>query len=63
MEYEVRVTAQAQEQLREIRDYIANELFAPDAAQNTLRLLASAMATLTYMPGRVRLVDDVLLDR
>ena len=36
MEYEVRVSAQAQEQLREIRDYITNELFAPDAAQNTL---------------------------
>ena len=36
MEYEVRITTQAQEQLREIRDYIANELFAPDAAQNTL---------------------------
>ncbi|MBR3873649.1 MAG: type II toxin-antitoxin system RelE/ParE family toxin [Clostridia bacterium] len=58
MEYEVRITAQAQEQLREIRDYIANELFAPDAAQNSLRLLASAMASLAHMPGRVRLVDE-----
>ena len=58
MEYEVRVTTQAQEQLREIRDYIANELFAPDAAQNTLRLLAFAMATLAHMPRRVRLVDE-----
>ena len=58
MEYEVRVTTQAQEQLREIRDYIANELFAPDAAQKTLQLLASAMATLAHMPGRVRLVDE-----
>ena len=58
MEYQVRITAQAQEQLREIRDYITNELLAPDAAQNMLRLLASEMASLSRMPGRVRLVDE-----
>ena len=58
MEYQVRITAQAQEQLREIRDYITNELLAPDAAQNMLGLLASEMASLSRMPGRVRLVDE-----
>ena len=28
------------------------------AAQNTLRLLAPAMASLAHMPGRVRLIDE-----
>ena len=33
MEYEVRITLQAQAHLREIRDYIAQKLLAPEAAR------------------------------
>ena len=33
-QYEVKITAQALAQMREINDYIAHELQAPDAARN-----------------------------
>lgn len=58
MEYHVKITAQAKEHLCKIRDYIAQELLAPDAARNTLMLLASEMAALSTMPKRVRLVEE-----
>ena len=35
-EYEVRVTRQALEQMKEIVHYISNDLMAPDAAGNLL---------------------------
>ena len=35
-EYEVRVTRQALEQMKEIVHYISNDLMAPDAADNLL---------------------------
>lgn len=35
-EYEVRVTRQALEQMKEIVHYISNDLMAPDAADNCL---------------------------
>ena len=57
MRYEIKVTAQAQEQLREIRDYITQELLSPEAARNTILLLTSAMETLAEMLARVRLMD------
>lgn len=58
MEYHVKITPQAQEHLRSIRDYITNELLAPDAAKRMLVLLASEMASLARMPKRVKLVDE-----
>ena len=58
MEYYVKITKQAKAQLREIRDYIAKELLAPDAAKNMLKLLASEMASLSKMPKRARLIDE-----
>lgn len=58
MEYHVRITAQAQEQMRDIRDYIANELLAPEAAKNMLMLLAAEMAALSRMPKRIKLIDE-----
>ena len=54
----VRITAQAQEHLAAIRDYIANELLAPDAAKNMLLLLGKEMSSLARMPLRVKLVDE-----
>ena len=35
-EYEVKVTMQALEQMKEIVHYISNDLMAPDAADNLL---------------------------
>ena len=58
MEYHVKITTQAQEHLKEIRDYISHELLAPEAAKNMLMLLGSEMASLSHMPKRVKLVDE-----
>jgi len=58
MEYHVKITTQAKEQLQEIRDYIAHELLAPEAAKNMLMLLGAEMASLATMPKRVKLVDE-----
>lgn len=56
--YQVRITAQARAQIAEIRDYIAEQLLAPDAAKDTLTLLASEMASLALMPLRVKRVEE-----
>ena len=50
MEYEVRITLQAQAHLREIRDYIAQKLLAPEAAKSTVQRLGTVMASLYQMP-------------
>ena len=57
MEYEVRITLQAQAHLREIRDYIAQKLLAPKAAKNTVQRLGTVMASLSQMPNRVPLIE------
>lgn len=58
MEYEVRITLQAQAHLHEIRDYIAQKLLAPEAAKNTVQRLGTVMASLSQMPKRVPLVEE-----
>ena len=58
MEYEVRITLQAQAHLREIRDYIAQKLLAPEAAKSTVQRLGTVMASLSQMPNRVPLVEE-----
>lgn len=58
MEYEVRITLQAQAHLREIRDYIAQKLLAPEAAKNTVQRLGTVMASLSQMPKRVPLIEE-----
>ena len=58
MEYEVRITLQAQAHLREIRDYIAQELLAPEAAKSTVQRLGTVMASLSQMPNRVPLIEE-----
>ena len=58
MEYEVRITLQAQAHLREIRDYIAQELLAPEAAKSTIQRLGTAIASLSQMPKRAPLMDE-----
>ena len=58
MEYEVRITLQAQAHLREIRDYIAQKLLAPEAAKNTVQRLGTVTASLSQMPNRVPLIEE-----
>lgn len=58
MEYEVRITLQAQAHLREIRDYIAQKLLAPEAAKNTVQRLGTVMASLSQMSNRVPLIEE-----
>ena len=58
MEYEVRITLQAQAHLREIRDYIAQKLLAPEAAKNTVQRLGTVMASLSQTPNRVPLIEE-----
>ena len=43
-DYEVRVTRQALEQMKEIVHYISNDLMTPDAADNLLDKMKAEMA-------------------
>lgn len=55
--YKVWITKYALAQMKEIRDYIANELLAPQAAYNLLAEIKSKIAALETMPERNSLVD------
>ncbi|MCI6574478.1 MAG: type II toxin-antitoxin system RelE/ParE family toxin [Actinomycetaceae bacterium] len=57
-EYSIRITTQAREHLRLIRDYIAIELESPMAAKSILELLRKRIAALSSMPHRVKLIDE-----
>lgn len=56
--YEVKITRQAQEQMKEIVHYISHELLAPEAAGHLLDKLETAIYSLAEMPGRMALVDE-----
>lgn len=56
--YLVRVTEQAQEQLYEIKQYVATCLQAPDTAQRLLKTLQDAMISLDRFPGRIALTEE-----
>ncbi len=58
--YGVKITRQALEQLEEIKDYIAGELCAPDAARRLLLLLKREMTKLSFMPESVPLTEEEL---
>ena len=55
--YKVQITKYALTQMEEIRDYIANELLAPQAAYNLLSEMKRKVASLESMPERNPLVD------
>lgn len=55
--YKVQITKYALMQLEEIRNYIANELLAPQAAYNLLLEMKKMAASLESMPERNPLVD------
>ena len=56
--YEVKVTGHAEAAIREIAQYIAFELLAPEAAVNLLVVLRQEIEKLAYMPDRVHLTPE-----
>jgi plasmid stabilization system protein ParE len=56
--YEVKITRQARDHLREIKSYIADELLAPEAAANTIVRLKKEIKGLSTMPGGIKLTDE-----
>lgn len=57
-EYEVRVTRQALEQIKEIVHYISNDLMAPDAAHNLLDKMKAEITKLSSFPKKDALIDE-----
>lgn len=57
-EYEVRVTKQALEQIKEIVHYISNDLMAPDAAHNLLDKMKAEITKLSSFPKKHDLIDE-----
>ena len=57
-EYEVRVTRQALEQIKEIVHYISNDLMAPDAAHNLLDKMKAEIIKLSSFPKKHDLIDE-----
>lgn len=56
--YEIRITRQARENLKEIRNYITTVLLSPLAAKNTMELIKSKIQSLQTMPGRAPLTPE-----
>ena len=57
-EYNVKITRQATEHLRDICNYIEKELMAPIAAKNTLAAIKLKLKSLRNMPDRIRLTPE-----
>lgn len=57
--YTVRITRQAKEHLWSIKEYIAKELLAPDAARNMIELLKKEIKSLSQMPERIKLTEEL----
>ena len=57
-EYEVRVTRQALEQIKEIVHYISNDLMALDAADNLLDKMKAEITKLSSFPKKHALIDE-----
>ena len=56
--YQVKLTKQAQEQLREIFSYIRYTLQAPETAMKMLNTLETEIASLSRFPARVPLTEE-----
>lgn len=56
--YKVKITEQAEVQLKEILLYISNTLKEPDIAINLLNELQKNILSLDVMPKRIALVDE-----
>lgn len=58
MRYEVKLTAQAIEQIQEIVQYISHILLVPEAARKWADTLQSEIAKLDSMPTRYPLIEE-----
>ena len=58
MRYEVKLTSQAIEQVREIVQYISKVLLVPETARKWADALQSEIATLDFMPSRYPLTEE-----
>ena len=56
--YKIIITPDAEEDLVELRNYIADVLLARDTARNYIRTIRKEIATLSEMPARYKPVDD-----
>ena len=56
--YTVKITSQAYENLREITKYISHNLHAPDAAVTLLDKIYKKAEALAYMPERIALIEE-----
>lgn len=57
-EYEVRVTRQALEQIKEIVHYISTDLMVLDAAHNLLDKIKAEITKLSSFPKKHALIDE-----
>lgn len=56
--YIVKITKQAEEHLRAIRDYISEDLLSPDISRKMLSLIKEKIQSLSYMPERNPLIQE-----
>lgn len=56
--YEIKVTRQALEQMREIAHYISYDLMAPEAADNLLDDLKASILKLSVLPKKYPLIEE-----
>ena len=56
--YEIKVTRQALEQMREIEHYISYDLMAPEAADNLLDDLKASILKLSVLPKKYPLIEE-----
>ena len=57
-EYRVKITSQAKEHLHLIKNYISLESKEPETAKKMLALLKENMKKLSFMPYRVKCMDE-----
>lgn len=56
--YRVQITDEALRDMEQIYNYIANDLYAPEAAMNQYNRIADAILSLSQMPRRIKLLDS-----
>lgn len=56
--YAVEITEQSQMQLKEIRDYIAYTLKAPDTAKKWLQTVLESVQSLGFEPARIKKTEE-----
>ena len=56
--YHIVLTPDAEADITELRDYIANVLLAPNTARSYVRAVRTEIASLAEMPARYKLMED-----